>query len=641
MTELVKTRLGRTRSSKLAALERKILYERLKPVPRLTVCQWADRYRVLSPEASFRAGQYSSDDAPYQKEFMDVCGDPRHPHVVGMWGSQLGKTETLNNVAGYYMDQDPSPILMLQPTKEMAEAWSKDRLAPMLRDTPRLKDKVADARSRDSGNTILHKTFAGGHLTIVGSNSAAGLASRPIRVLLRDEIDRYAASAGAEGDPRAISESRTSTFPNKKIIDVSSPTVEDGPIGKAYTASDQREYFVPCPHCGHEQKLEFGGKDTSWGIKWDQGKPETAHYVCRACAAVIEEADKMLMLKRGRWIAQNAESPIPGFKISALYSPFFRWSELVARFLRDKEDPLKLQSFVNTILCEFWVEGGEQVDEGVLEEHKSPFPRGNDPDSPQMIVPHGVGALTRSVDVQGDRLETTVWGWGKREEAWRVDFELIPGDPATKEPWDELHRIISRPYLHESGATVNVLTTFIDAGGHHAQQVYDFARKHARQRVFAIKGSSLQEGVPFVSPPKRHKSARIVTYQVGSYTGKEALMKRLLKVKEPGPFYIHLPDDIDQAHVEQFLNEKLMRKIVAGRPRGIWVRTGPNEQIDLFVYALAALHSLGPLVIDKLEARAKELSEWKSVEKKAAEEDPLALLKRRGKRNWVNDWKDK
>src|SRR5206468_3247185 len=141
-------------SSRLAVLERKILYERLKPPPRLTVSQWADRYRVLSPEASFRAGKYQSDDAPYQKEFMDVCGDPRYSHVVGMWGSQLGKTETLNNVAGYYMDQDPAPILMLQPTKEMAEAWSKDRLAPMLRDTPRLKDKVADARSRDSGNTI-------------------------------------------------------------------------------------------------------------------------------------------------------------------------------------------------------------------------------------------------------------------------------------------------------------------------------------------------------------------------------------------------------------------------------------------------------------------------------------------------------
>jgi phage terminase large subunit GpA-like protein len=628
-------------TSKLAAIERKILYERLKPPPRLTVSQWADRYRVLSPEASFRAGQYSSDDAPYQKEFMDVCGDPRQPHVVGMWASQLGKTETLNNVAGYYMDQDPSPILMLQPTKEMAEAWSKDRLAPMIRDSPRLKGKVKDAKSRDSGNTILHKTFAGGHLTIVGSNSAAGLASRPIRVLLRDEIDRYAASAGAEGDPRAISESRTSTFPNKKIIDVSSPTVEDGPIGKAYKASDQREYFVPCPHCGHEQKLEFGGKDTSWGIKWDEGKSETAHYVCRACAAVIEESDKMLMLKRGRWIAQNPESPIPGFRISALYSPFFRWSELVARFLRDKEDPLKLQSFVNTILCEFWVEGGEQVDEHVLAEHCHAFPRGDDPEDPQPIVPHGVGILTRSVDVQGDRLETCVWGFGKREEAWRTDFELIPGDPATKEPWDELHRIISRPYQHQSGAIMNVSITFIDAGGHHAQQVYDFARKHARQKVYAIKGSSLQEGVPFVSPPKRHKTARIVTYQVGSYTGKEALMKRLLKVKEPGPFYIHLPLDIDQAHLEQFLNEKLMRKIVNGRPRGIWVRTGPNEQIDLFVYALAALHALGALVIDSLEARAKQLSEWKKPEAKAAEEDPLALLKRRGKRNWVNDWKDK
>lgn len=625
-------------AAKAARVERKIIFERFKPPPKLTVSQWADRFRVLSSESSFRAGPFSTDDAPYQREFMDVCGDPRIPRVVGMWGSQLGKTEGLNNVVGFYIDQDPAPILMLQPTKEMAEAWSKDRLAPMLRDSPRLRGKIAESRARDSGNTILHKQFAGGHLTIVGSNSPAGLASRPIRVLLLDEIDRYGASAGAEGDPTSVAESRTSTFPNKKIISVSSPTVEEGPIGKLWAQSDQRWYQVPCPHCGHEQKLEFGDKNTQHGLKWDAGKPDTAHYVCRACAAVIEESDKPLMLKRGRWVAENPDSAIPGFRISAIYSPFFRWSELIARFLRDKADPLKLQTFVNTILCEFWVEGGERVDESVLAGHLEAFPRGTDPENnPQPIVPRGVGILTRTVDVQGDRIETAVWGWGEREESWRVDFELIPGDPATKQPWDALQQTLGKGYVHESGAPVPVSVTFIDTGGHHSQEVYNFARRNARLRVFAIKGSSMQEGVQILSPPKHHKSARVVWYEVGSYTGKVALMKRLLRVTKPGPFYIHLPNDIDPAHLEQFLNEKLVRRFPNGRPVGVWVRTGPNEQIDLWVYAWAALHTLQPKIRDGLGSLAKIYNEWNPPEEATTEEEnQVALAKKRRNTGWVN-----
>lgn len=981
-------------------IERRVLTERLRPPPRLTVSQWADRYRVLSPEASFRAGPFVTDDAPYQRAFMDACGDPAVREVVGMFASQLGKTETLNNVVGYHIDQDPAPILVLQPTKEMAEAWSKDRLAPMLRDSPRLRGKVADARARDSGNTITHKalaldtplptpcgwttvgtvqigdalldesgcpcvvtdltpvfrdrpcyrvhfsdgasivadaghlwaverwvvkkrprprqsvfrelvttegmvgreragarfrfavamaaplhlppvdlplppyalgvwlgdgyshraraimapadaaevlreirsegldatvramprpnvveilleptgrhmqrgadgriqpvrdgvlgalrslgllsragsgasrkaippiylraneaqrwallqglmdtdgsitpsgwcrfvsvlpaladgvcellttlgikwtrsctastgayvisfqspaapvfrltrkrarqrppttgatrrrvvavepvatvpvrcltvsstshlflagrtmvpthnSFAGGHLTIVGSNSPAGLASRPIRILLEDEIDRYPLSAGSEGDPTAIAESRTSTFPNKKIVKVSSPTVEDGPIGRAWAASDQRWYLVPCPHCGHEQKLVFGGRDTPHGLQWDEGRPETAHYVCAACAAVIEETEKPRMLAQGRWVAENPASPIPGFRLSALYSPFYRWGELVARWLRDKGDPLKLQTFVNTILCEFWVEGGEQLDEHALAAHLEPFPRGGTADVPEPLVPHGVGALTRSVDVQGDRLEMAVWGWGPQDEGWRVDFRIIPGDPATKGPWDELARELTRSYRHQSGAVLPpVPITFVDSGGHHTKQVYDFARTHAGRRVHAIKGSSMGQGVPLLQGPKRHKSARIVTYEVGSYTGKYLLMRLLAKVTAPGPGYIHLPDDLDRSHLDQFLAEKLVTKFVHGRPHPIWVRTGPNEQIDLFVYALAALHALGPRVTDGLAAAARAFSAWARPGPAAdAPSPPLAALRRAGRRTgWVNAWRDR
>lgn len=629
-----------TAASRAAAIERRVIYDRLKPPPRLTLSEWANRYRMLSAEASFRVGPYSTDDAPYQREPMDCISDPRVRQVVCRWGSQEGKTECfINNPVGYFIDQDPSPILVLQPTLEMAEAWSKDRLAPMLRDTPRLGGKVASSRSRDSGNTLLHKTFPGGHVTVAGANSPAGLASRPIRILLEDEIDRYGDSAGAEGDPTAIAESRTSTFPNVKIIKVSSPTIEGSPIDQAWLESDQRWRWWPCPHCGHEQKVEFGGVDTPFGLKWEEGHPETAHYVCAACVCVIEESDKRWMDAHGRWIAENERSKIPGFTLSALYSPFFSWSRLVERFLRDKRDPLKLRSFVNTILCENWKETGEEVDEHVLHGHLEPFPRGDDPDTPRMLVPHGVGVLTRSVDVQGDRLETAVYGWGDEEECWRVDFEVIPGDPATKTPWLRLAEVINTQYEHVTGATVPVSVTFLDSGGHHSKEVYAFAKKYRRQNVYATKGSSLQEGVQLVSEPRHWKSAGVIAYMIGSFSAKEALMKRLLKVPrpedgQPGPKYIHLPDDFDQARLEQFLNEKLVSKIVNGRIKRLWVKKGPNEEIDLWGMALAALNSIVG-VAPRLAALAARYSEYVKPEAPDVPVDAPQAPRRPRRNKWV------
>lgn len=636
-------------------IERQVPRSRFRSPPKLTLSQWASRFMVLSSESSFRTGGFSVDDAPYQREPMDVISDPAIRAAVLRWASQLGKTIILNAFVGYRIDQDPGPILMLQPTLEMAEAWSKDRLAPMLRDTPRLRGKIAGARSRDSGNTLLHKTFAGGHLTIAGANSPAGLASRPIRDLLQDEIDRYAKTAGAEGDPSAIAESRTATFPNAKNVKVSSPTEKGSAVDQAWELSDQRWYLVPCPHCGHEQKLEFGGKDTPYGLKWEAGKPETAHYVCKACQCVIEEADKMRMLARGRWVGENPLSSIPGFTLNALYSPFFTWARLVERWLRDKTDPLKLQTFVNTMLCENWEETGEQVTAHILDSHRDKLPEKDG----VKLVPAGAAILTRSVDVQGDRLETSVWAWGEAEECWRVDFDLIPGDPATPVPWEALGKLIAKRYLHESGIELMPSVTFVDAGGHHTKQAYEFARGRIRQRVFAIKGSSLQQGVPLLSKPTRNAAARIVTYSVGSFTGKEVLMTRLAKVVEPGPGYIHLPDDMDPQHLDQFLNEKLVTRFVKGRPIRAWVRTGPNEQIDLWVYALAALHSLGPNVFRRLGAIAAALmakakkddpevssddtskpGESEQEQNSEAEQQPVQRRSHRRSSSWVNRWKN-
>ena len=191
--------------------------KRLKPPPKLTISEWADEYRKLSPESSAEPGSWNTSRAEYQRGIMDALSDPYIETVVVMSSAQVGKTEILNNAVGYFISQDPSPMLVVQPTLDMAQTWSKDRLAPMLRDTPILSGLVKDPRSRDSGNTTLHKVFPGGHVTACGANSPSSLASRPVRNVFCDEVDRYPVSAGTEGDPVSLAKKRSATFWNRKI----------------------------------------------------------------------------------------------------------------------------------------------------------------------------------------------------------------------------------------------------------------------------------------------------------------------------------------------------------------------------------------------------------------------------------------
>jgi len=606
----------------------------------MSVTQWADSFRYLSAESSAEIGKYSSDRAPYQRGPMEALSDPRVSEVVLMFASQLGKTEIINNFAGKRIHLEPGPMLVLLPTLTMADAWSKDRLAPMVRDTPVLRGLVRDARSRDSDNTILHKKFPGGHITIAGANSPASLASRPIRDVLCDEIDRYPASAGAEGDPIGLADRRTSTFSNRKKIRASSPTIKGrSAIEKRYGDSTQEKWHVPCPHCGHEQILRWGGVDTPYGIKWDAGHPEGAHYVCESCAAVIEESWKTWMNARGRWVADNPGHPTRGFWLNALVSPWAKWGDLVREWLEVKSDPIRLRQFVNTVFAETWEDEGASVDAHVLFSRLEKYPA---------AAPNGVGVLVRSVDTQDDRIETSVWGFGAGEEAWLIEHEIIPGDPgipygALHSPWNELDHQLARTYAHEGGAALAPLVTFVDAGGHHAKEVYQFCRARVNRRVFAIHGSTM-EGAPLLGRPTRNNSAKTILYPVGSFTGKESAMARFGKVREPGPGYIHLPDWLDSEQLNQFTNEKLVTRIVGGRPKRVWIVTGRNEQLDLLVYAMAALQALGVATVRNLGAiakqvqekgvslRAKQQSGQSGEDEKPPDDEPPA-------RNWVTGWR--
>ncbi len=616
-----------------AALFRTIL----APPPKLTISEWADRYRMLSREASAEPGKWRTSRAPYQRGILDAFSEPMVERVVVMSSAQVGKTEVINNVAGYFMDQDPAPILVVQPTLEMAEAWSKDRLAPMLRDTPRLRGKVAPVRARDSGNTLLHKNFPGGHLTAVGANSAAGLASRPIRIVLGDEIDRYPASAGAEGDPVTLATKRTATFWNRKIGLFSTPTIKGfSRIEAAFVEGDQRYYHVPCPDCAHLQRLVWSN------LKWDDNRPETAHYVCDNCGVCIEEAQKHRMLEAGVWIAKNPGSRIASFHLSALYSPWARWEELVREWLDSQGNPERLKVFVNTVLGETWEEEGERITPEGLRAHCSEYPA---------EVPAGVGLLVAAVDVQGDRLELLVKGFGRGEESWRICHQQIWGDPGREEVWAELETWLLRSWQHEAGAMLQVAATAIDTGGHHSEQVYRFVAPRAGRRVWAIKGHA-QPGRPVWGRPSRQNRFGARNVPVGTDTAKDLIFARM-KIHQASPGYMHFPafhsatpdshrgfDRCDDEYLAQLASEKVVTRYVKGRPVRSYEKVRPrNEALDLEVYALAALLSLGSMTVNSLGSFVDELNEEaQKVEEpqKPPEEEPPEP---ETQADWVHSWR--
>lgn len=591
-----------------------------KPPPDYSIDLWADNYRQLSPESSAEAGQWRTDRVPFQREIMRVITDPDVETVVFMKSAQVGATEMLSNIVGYYVDQEPSPILIMQPTLNMAQTYSKDRLAPMLRDTPKLKDKVKDPRTRDAENTTLHKKFTGGHITVVGANSASGLASRPIRILLCDETDRYPPSAGTEGDPINLARKRTTTFWNRKVILASTPTVKDASrIENAFKLSDQRHFHVPCPECNHKQKLRWKN------VTWQEDQPETATIACESCGAVIPESKKQWMLKNGEWLAENPSSKIVGFHINELYSPFRRLEEIVKDFLEAKDHPEMLQTFINTSLGECWEENKSMVDTSKLLEKCENY---NDE-----AIPDNILFITAGVDTQKDRLEVQTIGWAEKYEAWVLEYKIIWGDPSTLEVWEELDKFLKKAYTTESGRKLPIKVTCIDSGGHHTQNVYDFCRPRQARMIFPIKGQS-QSGKPIAGRATSSAKQRVYLYPVGTDTAKEFIFSRLDKEES----LIHFPNTVDEEYFKQLTSERQVKKIVSGQPKLVWYlpKGRRNEALDTFVYALAAVYILAP--------NFKAITA-KKPEKQIPKRDSLVKqrhnrLRNKNPRNFVYAWKD-
>jgi phage terminase large subunit GpA-like protein len=560
---------------------------------------------------------------------MDAVADPLIREIVVMKSAQVGWTEILLNVVGYFVDLDPSPILLVQPTVDMAAAFSKDRLAPMVRDTPALTGRIADARSRDSGNTTLHKTFPGGHITIGGANSPAGLASRPIRVALFDEVDRFPASAGTEGDPIALGKKRTTTFWNRKILMGSTPTIKgESRIESAFELGDQRYYMVPCPHCEVTQRLMWAQ------VRWDEGKPETAHYVCQHCGVMLDDADKAQMLRTGDWVPSKPFTGIASYHISELYSPWVTWPEMARSFLEAKKLPETLQTWINTSLGETWEDAGEKLEPQGLLARRESYTADH--------IPPGVRVITCGTDVQDDRLESTVWGWGDDEEAWRIEHVVLRGDPGGAALWKEHDDLLRKRYKTDDGRSLLIEACAVDSGGHFTQQVYAYCAKRAKFRVWAVKGVGGAGRLAWPKKASRTKLGKV--WPVGVDTAKDVLYQRIKRITEPGPGYVHFDATTDEEWLEQFTSETLVYRMTQGRKVRIWRprQTGiRQEALDCTVYAWCALQGRGgPELLRRrgmrVEAPPVEVPEPQIEQKPYQARKPNPFGRGGG---WVNGWR--
>ncbi len=598
----------------------------IKPKEKLKGSKWAEAYRIVSPEVSARPGKWSNLIAPFGVEIMDCCTDNIHEEVTVMGSAQVLKTEIILNTIGYYIHYEPSSIMVLQPTLDMARAFSNEKLYHMLKDSPELAKLVKVKKTRDKENSTLHKTYPGGAIDIVGGNSPNSLAMRSKRVCITDDEDRVPESAGEEGDPVELAEKRTTSFPNRKKIRFSTPTTK----GKSrvefhYNKSDMRKYHVPCPYCNTYQVLEW--ERLVWEkeeIKDELFKttkihhPETVRYACiNGCE--IEEMHKAWMIANGIWIAEKPEvKKHVGFWIWEAYSPFKTWEEIVGDFLRVKDDDIKLKTFINTSRAEVVAEDVfVELNEDGLEARNENYLTKENPRIPNEIL-----FITVSVDTQPDRLEAQIMGFGMEKETWVLFYEKVFGNPDNQEVWIRIDEIRHMEFTRADGIRLQPKITFIDSGGHNTQSVYDYTRARRNENVFAIKGRG-GSGYPAIINRSKvgRRGKRTELINLGVDTLKQIIYSRLKNTKS-GSNYFHTTSAIcDSEYFKGLTSERKREKITFRGKTFIWEKKSRgvrNEPLDLTVYGIAAFEFASPNLKNYkkiYEEKAKEMKNKKVEEK--------------------------
>lgn len=581
------------------------------PPADLTVTEWAEQKRRLSSEASAEPGPWRTDRTPYLKEPMDSFTDPKVRRVVLVAASQVGKSEFINNCIGYVIDEDPGSILFIQPTNGDAKEYSKLRIAPMIRDCPTLRKKVSDPKSRDSGNTVMQKSYPGGILTMCGSTEAHALASKPIRYVFGDERDRWALSAGNEGDPWDLAQARQTTFFNAKAVEVSTPTIKNASaIEASYAQGTMERWKSKCPHCGGYHEINFEdirytsektivSKKAVYAVK-------DIFYICPGCGAISSEGD--MKNQPAKWVAENPAAYAHGvrsFWLNAFVSAWATWESIILKYLYAIGKTKKLQVVYNTCFGKLWENRGDLEDEDSLLARREDY---------GAELPEGVLVLTCGVDTQDDRLEFEVVGRGHFGENWGIQKGIILGRPDDAKVWKELDAILNHTYTFADGIGLNISKTFVDEGGHFTQQVRLQCRARERQKVYAIKGRGGPD-VPFTAPPRKQKiviSNRFLGYGwaflLGVDAGKQIIIDNI-RVQTPGSNYSHFPrrDDYGETYFNGLLSEHLAYKPERKQP-WVWEKIPGherNEALDCRNYANAAFETL-PVNLDSLDLKLKE-----------------------------------
>lgn len=571
-----------------------------------TVTEWAEKNRVLSSERTAQPGMFRA--WPFQREPMDVLS-PHDPTEFSVFvcASQMLKTTAFENAIGCAATNDPGPILLIQPRESDVEECSKKFIDPMIRDTACLAERFTRKKSRDAGNTINEKQFTGGSLTMLGAQTPENFQMRSIRYAFGDEVDRWPREVGKEGSTVRLFIMRTANFRLiRKVALASTPTLEgDSVIWDWWLRSDQRRFYVPCPFCEHFQVLVWSTEHAPWptkgGVVWGQQEtgefvaPVDAHYRCEACEQLIPNWRKPWMIDRGEWRKGNPKSKIAGFHLPRTYSLITPWGDLAEEFIAAKDNPGELKAFINTKLAELWKLSGDAPDWEVIAGRAETYHKGN--------VPYGALMLTAGIDIQTDRIEVSVYGWGRNKQRWLVDHRILWGPTNTLDgiAWAALTAMMGETWPHESGADMSLMRAAIDSGDQ-TTQVYDWARRQSPGRVIVIKG--YDNGVALVGQPKttetvaKRKRRGVLVYPINVSMAKAELYGQLRAVRPeaseeyPAGWFHHYREEDSfyrQLVNERFVQAKDRRGVMVGR----WHKTGRNEALDCANYARAAAEHVG------------------------------------------------
>lgn len=594
----------------------------LAPDPALTVTEWADQKRYLSSKGASEPGKYRSDRTPFMRAIMDALS-PSHwaQKIVFAKSAQVGATEAGINWIGHVIDVAPGPFLAVQANETTAKRFSRQRIDPMIEATPTIRSIVAPAKSRDSGNTQLEKSFPGGHLIITGGNSAAGLRSMPMRYVHLDEVDAYKDDLDDEGDPVALADARTITFGRRKKIFISStPTVKGASrIEAEFELTDQNRYFLPCPHCEGLQWLRFER------LRWDPGEPRSVRYICEHCEQPINEKFKTWMLDPANgacWqptadpvqIAKAREACVIGFHVSGLYSPigWLSWSDIARQHEAARGKEAQLKAFKNTVLGETWEERGEAPDWQQLYERREPWLMG--------AVPQKGLVLTMGVDVQRGsgglgRIEADVWAWGRNGESWLIEHFTLDGDVTRQDVWDSLAKICAQTWTHASGVPMQITRVGIDTGdGMTVDEVYRWVRKMGRGQVVALKGRGgfdriapvdgpsyvdVSEGGKKISRGVGLWNVAVSVFKLETYRAFRLSVPTDEHLEEGGGWpegFIHIGQGVTAEWFKQVTAEQLVarKNKRTGFAKQEWVKSRDrNEALDCRVYARAVAWLMG------------------------------------------------